>query len=378
MLEIYTDGSKALQGNAIYKNGIGIHINNGPKVDMACAIDIGSADTGTIELIAICVALILSEDVPNVRIYSDCQHAVDPLTSRYAEFMANGWTTKQKKKIIDHEYFQECSEIIESRRQRNQKVRIRKVEGHSGNEGNNKADRLAYAAVSGRYDCVLHISVIDSIQKSFSNCTELVKIKNIIRTLNSTTEIDDERDLKQDSPTPINDLDHPNLGFSEWSKPLTGVNCDVDEVSESTEYHLFPLCIRHGGMIWIRYPSNHPINSHNGLGRLEGCSIIPTVCRMCITSHLDESEHEDVSKLMSRLKDAMNVLGISLTIIKTSKFGDYAAKISGYDQKILQADNVPSLIPITEISMKCDSRCNAVSIDMNDGSPLPYLQFGFL
>jgi ribonuclease HI len=378
-MEIYVDGSKVpVPEDGTLHNGIGIHIRDNPNMNISICVVVDSADTGTIELIAICVALILSENVPSVKIYSDCQHAVDPLTSRYSEFISNGWMTKQKKRIADYEFFRECSEIMESRRSKGHKIKIKKVEGHSGNEGNCMADRLAYAAASSNLTSTIVLDIRTTITVAVTHCDGLIKVKEQIDLINIAPEVSEEILTRQDSGHSFEIVTKSDIELNKWTRPLTGTTSTINKSDKVVEYHLFPLCIKHGGMIWIRCPSNHPINSEQGFGSLSECSILPTICRTCITSHLDDTQTIDVSKLVTGLISAMDALGVSPSIIKTSRFGRCAAKISGNEQKVLQKDGGTSLISITDILMKCDSRCRVVSIDVEQECPLPYLEFGFL
>jgi ribonuclease HI len=373
MLNIYVDGSYKPHKGSGTCGGVGIYFGDNHPCNLSVTIVSDGADSGTLEVVAICIALLVTTNINKITIYSDSQHAVDPLTSRYTEYASNGWRTKKNTALADKKFFQECTTVIEDRRSKGHKVRIKKVIAHSGVKGNQMADMLAgYASDSSNSinssGCIVSIIVLgNSIFESIKHDSNIMKINNILANEKSVDDLATETEIVEDTGY---------LSEQEfWSKPLSirSVICDDQE-----QNHMFLLCVRGGCMIQVKYPSDHPINSATGIGNLSKSTIIVTICRGCIVSDIEDGSKLSPLSYTNEMKIHIDKIKLSSTIIETSKYGRCAREISNVDQTVFSSNGYVKCVSITDISMKLNSTCIAMSVDVDSFSTLPYLKFGFL
>lgn len=126
-IEIYTDGASS--GNP-GPSGIGAVLRYGAH-EREISRYIGEATNNIAELEAIRVALgaVKNRDLP-VRLYTDSKYAHGVLTQ--------GWKAKKNRRLI---------ESIRDLMARFRDIRLMKIPGHAGLEGNERADRLAVRAI---------------------------------------------------------------------------------------------------------------------------------------------------------------------------------------------------------------------------------------
>jgi len=127
VIHVYTDGASS--GNP-GPSGIGVFLQFGEH-EKEISEHIGESTNNIAELEAIRVALseIKNPRLP-VRVYTD---------SGYAHgLLSKGWKPKKNKRLVDS---------IKKLMKRFNDLKFVKVKGHAGNEGNEKADRLATQAI---------------------------------------------------------------------------------------------------------------------------------------------------------------------------------------------------------------------------------------
>jgi ribonuclease HI len=130
MIEVYTDGASS--GNP-GPSGIGIYFRYGHH-QKEISRYIGQATNNVAELEAIRVALseLKKTHIP-IRLYTDSSYAHG--------LLVQGWRASKNKAIVN---------AIRKLMQPFKNLKILKVKGHADNEGNNRADALATAAVRKR------------------------------------------------------------------------------------------------------------------------------------------------------------------------------------------------------------------------------------
>ena len=94
------------------------------------------------ELRAAIEALKALKKQSKMAIYTDSKYVKDGITSWVANWKKNGWQTAAKKPVKNVDLWQELEEI-----QQQHVVSWHWVKGHSGNEGNDRADLLATSAI---------------------------------------------------------------------------------------------------------------------------------------------------------------------------------------------------------------------------------------
>lgn len=96
------------------------------------------------ELEAILVALEIIASLPNqpVEIYSDSQYAISCLTVWCKKWKQNGWQSASRKPVENQDLIRPAIALLETLN-----VKLIKVAGHAGIEGNEMADALAVQGI---------------------------------------------------------------------------------------------------------------------------------------------------------------------------------------------------------------------------------------
>lgn len=142
---VYTDGACSNNGFAGSKAGCGVYFPGHPE--LSCKVPLlGEHQTNQrAELEAIRHALRIANQHPDLQdteleIRTDSQYAIKGLTEWSVNWERSNW----QKEIRNRDLFED---ILKLRRQRSDQVYIRYVPGHSGEPGNEEADRLAVQAI---------------------------------------------------------------------------------------------------------------------------------------------------------------------------------------------------------------------------------------
>jgi len=94
------------------------------------------------EMTAVLEALRALKKHSVVDLYTDSQYVQKGLTEWLKGWKARGWKTADRKPVANADLWQELETAYHAH-----KVTIHWVRGHDGNEGNERADRLAVAAI---------------------------------------------------------------------------------------------------------------------------------------------------------------------------------------------------------------------------------------
>lgn len=100
----------------------------------------GEPDTtnNRMELTAAIMALEALKRPCNVRIHTDSKYVCDGVTQWMKSWQSNGWRTSSRKPVKNADLWQRLQKVL-----RRHKVEWFWVRGHSGDEGNERADALA-------------------------------------------------------------------------------------------------------------------------------------------------------------------------------------------------------------------------------------------
>ena len=137
-ITIYTDG--ACSGNpgpggwaaTLHWNGTEKEISGGEKPTTNNRMELMAAIEGRNAL----------KSPSPVTLYTDSRYVMDGLTKWLPRWKANGWKTANKKPVKNEDLWRMLDEAA-SRHE----IDWQWVEGHSGDEGNERADALARAAI---------------------------------------------------------------------------------------------------------------------------------------------------------------------------------------------------------------------------------------
>lgn len=139
-VQIYTDG--ACKGNP-GAGGWGVYMRYGEHEKTLCG---GEAQTtnNRMELLAVIKALQALKRPADIDFYLDSEYVRKGITEWLAAWKARGWKTAAKKPVKNQDLWQQLDALLESCEHR---MAWHWVKGHSGNEGNEKADALANQGV---------------------------------------------------------------------------------------------------------------------------------------------------------------------------------------------------------------------------------------
>jgi ribonuclease HI len=141
-VEIYTDG--ACSGNP-GPGGYGVILKSGRHIK---EISAGYKNTtnNRMELKAVIKGLSALNKKCNVKIFSDSKYIVDAIQNGWARrWQKNNWYRNKRDKALNPDLWQELLDLIEKH-----KVEFIWVRGHSGHPENERCDKLAVKAASGK------------------------------------------------------------------------------------------------------------------------------------------------------------------------------------------------------------------------------------
>ena len=141
MTRVYTDAS--MGADEATTTTIGIHFENDSERDVSCNVHSPSRTIQEAEVSAVYHALhCLGEDEGAI-IVTDSKHAIDCIQTHYSKFDANDWKTKAGTPVKASDIIKKCRAFIGARDSRGVKTSLEFTHSHSGNPGNDAADRLA-------------------------------------------------------------------------------------------------------------------------------------------------------------------------------------------------------------------------------------------
>ncbi|MCW5752643.1 MAG: ribonuclease HI [Alphaproteobacteria bacterium] len=135
----YTDG--ACSGNPGPGGWGAVLISGGREKDLKGAE--ASTTNNRMELTAAIEALRALRHPCQVTLYTDSRYLVDGITQWLGAWKARGWKTAERKPVKNVDLWQALDQALEPHR-----VTFHWVRGHSGNDGNERADRLAREAIA--------------------------------------------------------------------------------------------------------------------------------------------------------------------------------------------------------------------------------------
>lgn len=150
-MAIYTDGaSKNNQARAQGKSRAGYGVYYGPDDSRNHSGRVTGEQTNSRgELEAIRHALKVSADDAKsgnkntYAIHTDSQYSKDSLEKWSDNWEKNGWKTSAGGDVANQDLIKDCKKHIAEIKQHSGNVEFVKVKGHSGNHGNDMADKLA-------------------------------------------------------------------------------------------------------------------------------------------------------------------------------------------------------------------------------------------
>lgn len=90
------------------------------------------------ELMAVIKGLEAIQGIQNINIYTDSKYVKNGITLWIKNWEKNGWKTASKKDVANQDLWLLLTHLV-----KNKSIKWNWVKGHSGNQGNERADHLA-------------------------------------------------------------------------------------------------------------------------------------------------------------------------------------------------------------------------------------------
>ena len=95
------------------------------------------------ELLAVIKGLEAIQGTKNIVIYTDSKYVKNGITLWIKSWLKNGWKTASKKDVANQDLWLSLTHLV-----KNKSIKWNWVKGHSGNQGNERADHLANRGVA--------------------------------------------------------------------------------------------------------------------------------------------------------------------------------------------------------------------------------------
>lgn len=151
IIEVFTDGASSSNGQAAARAGWGVHFPEGVAdkdsdlhgLEESARLPGKQQTNNRAELMAIIRAIQLCPDPDaQLHIYSDSKYCIQAMDEWVTGWRKKRWMRSQNEPVKNRDMIRLLDKLLRERRRR---PRLIYVKGHSKNEGNNEADRLAVA-----------------------------------------------------------------------------------------------------------------------------------------------------------------------------------------------------------------------------------------
>ncbi|KAL9632811.1 MAG: hypothetical protein Q9164_005086 [Protoblastenia rupestris] len=142
-IRIHTDGSSLGNGTAGAFAGIGVYFGPNDKRNVSETLPGAKQTNQRAELTAILRALEIVPRNRDAAIITDSKYAIDCVTNWYINWRRNGWKNSAGKAVENKDIIENVLAKIEERDRLRVQTNFEWIKGHSANEGNVQADKLA-------------------------------------------------------------------------------------------------------------------------------------------------------------------------------------------------------------------------------------------
>ncbi|KAK0669266.1 putative ribonuclease [Cercophora samala] len=140
---VYTDGAAPGNGKSHATAGIGVYFGPGDPRNISRRLPGPLQTNQRAELMAIQLALEWFPPTTSVEIRTDSQYSIDCVTKWYLGWVKNGWKSAKEGPVKNDDIIKPIRALIDKRDAAGARTKFTKVAGHSGDKGNDEADRLA-------------------------------------------------------------------------------------------------------------------------------------------------------------------------------------------------------------------------------------------
>jgi ribA/ribD-fused uncharacterized protein len=145
-MEVYTDGSKIPGFDGKGYSGLGIWFAEGSVKNASTYLMVEEPTNQLAELMAVDLALKYCRYVNDIVLKTDSSYSINSVTLWYKSWERNGWRTQKGTSVMHCEVIQSIRRSLDMRDEQGFKTRVMHVKAHSGEIGNEGADKLAYSA----------------------------------------------------------------------------------------------------------------------------------------------------------------------------------------------------------------------------------------
>lgn len=387
-MKVYVDGSWNMNVGDHARVGIGIYFDTDYQYKLSIELTQYNTDSWINhhvgELLAIYIVLFLTSCCPELTIYTDSQYCIHHL-SDYAS-NSNNTTWMNSKELTDKSYtiFVSCLDILSCRRESKYITNICKVRAHSGIEGNEIADKLAYAAMLGQStSSSTNILLNSSSQQICNSVAQCIAISNAYTKL--STVMPKKSSTIKDSPV---SMDWNSLGVSSKvnfeSKVSNDLQQEKDLKSNNEEEYieevghrvLYLLCIKCTDIVAIKYKHNKHSKQLRKLGITHYCMIAITTCKSCILETADS--RDNTSQSIQKYNDSTNKLQLSSKLFIDSPIHKSLNDIEDTTCDFVVESGFLKHISIATISNICNKHFYASTVNLEERHIGTNLQLGFV
>lgn len=145
-INIYTDGSCINNGRPNAIASVGVWIQEYPDMSISERITSYPQTNQVSELCAIKQALEIADNFERINIFTDSKYAINCVTEWCLNWERNGWRSSKGKAPTNMNLIKEVISKLRSMEFIGKIISFNYVSGHTGNEGNERAHKLAINA----------------------------------------------------------------------------------------------------------------------------------------------------------------------------------------------------------------------------------------
>lgn len=141
-VEVWVDGSCTNNGTPNARAGIGVYYGAKSERNYYSRVQHARQTNNTAELIAILYVLVTNPFTP-LTVNTDSRYSIDCITVYASKWQSNNWKTAKGTDVESANIIRYILKVLEERAVGGVRTEFMHVKGHSGDAGNDAADKLA-------------------------------------------------------------------------------------------------------------------------------------------------------------------------------------------------------------------------------------------
>ena len=154
---VYVDGACIRNGQPDAGAGYGVWFGNNHELNVSAVVSGGKHSNQVAEIQAAIAAIeiALQENFSGLKIYTDSEYVYNGITNWIFKWRENGWRTSLGNPVANQVEWEDLEYEVNCFEERHGRIVWRWIRAHSGNFGNEEADRLAKEAAKRAYQCTM-------------------------------------------------------------------------------------------------------------------------------------------------------------------------------------------------------------------------------